>query len=203
MRLLREESIDNLSRAKSLVDLFERTSDNSIGSDDERSELLRAAVVFMHSSIEEIVRNLFVSRLPNASKDILNGLAYSAYPSNDRKNGVLLGDLLHNHAGRLVENVIFDAINSHVDRLNINNSDQLVAQLKKVQIDTVPLTHLLEKLNLLMKRRHQIVHQMDREDALDPDTRPISAITSRTVNEWFASVAEFHAEIIRQAEPNG
>ncbi|MNN16997.1 hypothetical protein D3C81_1301620 [compost metagenome] len=200
MRLLIEESADNLSRVKSLLDLFQQSSINDIGTHDQRSELLRAAVVFLHSSIEEIVRNLFVDRLPKLSTEVLNELTYSKYGPTNRSKGVMLGDLLLNHSGRLVDNVIFDAINSYIDRLNINNSDQLVAQLQKIQIETQPIKPFLLEIDSLMKRRHQIVHQMDREDALDPDTRPISRIDVDSVKNWTDSVSQLHSEIIRQVK---
>lgn len=200
MRLLTEESADNLSRVRSLLGLYEKSSQSNIGSDEERSELLRAAVVLLHSSIEEIVRNLFVDRLPNASTETLNDLTYSEYGPTNRSKGVLLGDLLRNHGGRLVDNVIIDAINSYVDRLNINNAEQLISLLRKVQIDSTPLEPLLNDIEKMMKRRHQIVHQMDREDALDPDARPISQITLDAVQAWETAVSRFHNEIIIQAQ---
>lgn len=200
MRLLIEESADNLSRVNSLLGLFEKSSQVNLGSDDERSELLRAVVVFLHSSVEEVVRNLFVDRLPYAPTETLNELTYSAYGPTNKSKGAMLGDLLLHHGGRLVENVIIDAINAHIDRLNINNSEQLVAQLQKVKIDAEPLRPLLGKLDQLMRRRHQIVHQMDREDTLDPNTRPISPIDRDSVRTWADSVEKFHAEIIRQAK---
>ena len=49
-----------------------------------------------------------------------------------------------------------------------------------------------------MKRRHQIVHQMDRDDSLDPQFRAISEISLDEVREWFLTAIEFTNEIVRQ-----
>jgi hypothetical protein len=200
MRLLIEESADNLTRVKSLLHIFKISTDGNIGTEIERAELLRAAVAFMHSSIEEIIRNLFVDRLPNAPSDVLNELSYSIHSSTNRAKGILLGELMQNYRGRFVENIIIDSINSHVDRLNINNSEQLASQLKKVNIDTNLISKFLSDIDSLMKRRHQIVHQMDREDNLDPDIRPTTQIDILQVESWLSSVEGFHAEIIRQVK---
>lgn len=143
MRMLHLESRENMRRVGNLIYIYEQIEEKEIGEQKERSDILRAAVVLMHASIEEIVRNLFVDRLPNAKVEALNELAYPPYGAGNRAKGVFLGDLLKNHGGRFVENVIIDAIHAHVDVLNINNSDQLVANLKKVSIKTERLTPFL------------------------------------------------------------
>ncbi len=137
MRMLIGESVENMRRVSRILDLHVKIRNSGVGTEDECSELLRAAIVFLHASIEEVVRNLFVEFLPHGDTETLNELSYSEYGPTSRSKGVFLGDLLKNHGGRFVENVIFDAINAHVDKLNINNSDQLVAQLKKLKL-TLP-----------------------------------------------------------------
>ena len=198
MRMLHLESVENMRRVGNLILMHSKLVEANIGTKEQRSDILRAAVVFLHGSIEEIVRNLFVDRLHRGKTEMLNELGYSAYGPANRSKGVLLGDLLKNHGGRFVDNVIFDAINAHVDILNINNADQLVAQLRKVDINAAPVAPYLENLDKIMRRRHQIVHQMDREDSLDPDTRPIAEISASYVKEWFDTTIEFNKEIFRQ-----
>ncbi len=109
-----------------------------------------------------------------------------------------MGDLLKNHEGKFVENVIFDSINAYVDTLNINDSNKLIALLEKVKIDKVPLSPFLDDLNQIMQRRHQIVHQMDRDDSLDPLTRKISSIDSHTVRKWYDITNQFNEQIFEQ-----
>ena len=74
--------------------------------------------------------------------------------------------------------------------MNLNDTTQLVSQLEKVKIDIRPLSHIFEDLNLLMQRRHQIVHQMDRKDVLDPDRTQISEIDANVVVNWRNKVNE-------------
>jgi RiboL-PSP-HEPN len=200
MRLLIDESLENMKRVETIIGLHAKVDKADIGTENERSELLRAAVVFLHSSIEEVVRNLFVEFLPKGDTKTLNELSYFGNGLTDRSKGVLFGDLLKNHSGRFVENVIIDCINAHVDRLNINNSEQLVSQLKKVKIDTDTLSPFLDDLDQLMRRRHQIVHQMDRDDKLDPMSRAVTKIDAKTVKKWFGSVLRFNKQIILQLD---
>lgn len=198
MRLLQEEALDNMNRVHRIIGLFEKAEALDIGLPEEREEVLRAAVVLLHSSLEEVVRNLFVERLPKCSVDVLNELSYPTPGNISKTKGVLLGDLFNDYQGRFVDNVIVDAINYHIDRMNINNSTQLSAMLHKVNIDTQELKSTLNELDELMKRRHQIVHQMDRNDRLDPDTRPISPIDLETVRNWFSAMEHFNKIILQQ-----
>lgn len=199
MRMLWQEAEENIRRVRNILDLHQKAEAVDIGTNEERGELLRAAVVFLHSSIEEMVRNLFIERLPNLDRDFINELSFSEYGQTNRVKGVLLGDLAHHYRGRFVDNVVLDALNAHLDRLNINNADQLVAVLRKVGIDTSNLTPYLNDLGQIMRRRHQIVHQMDREDALDPDLRPITAIGIKDVERWLQATGRLHIEIMKQA----
>jgi len=97
-----------------------------------------------------------------------------------------------------VENVIIDSINAYVDVLNINNTDQLSAHFVKVDVEISPLRSLMSDLNTLMFRRHQIVHQMDRSDRLDPDREPVTEITLDLVEKWFQATEELVNRVVAQ-----
>lgn len=90
-----------------------------------------------------------------------------------------------------MENIIQESINKYVDTLNINNSTQLVECLKLVNIPIEPLRQFFEPLNSLVQRRHQIVHQMDRSNALDPLSYPINTIDITIVKDWTVAVSGF------------
>lgn len=185
------ESRENLSRVNSLIESFNALEANNLGDPLHRKDILRACVVFLHSTIEELVRNLFISKLPDSSISVLNELPYSGYGPTNRTKGILLGDLLHNHRGNFVDNVILESINAYVDVLNINNTGHLCTQLEKINIDLAPCRELFPDLNSLMKRRHQIVHQMDRENSLDPNTHPVANIDLAEVRVWHGATESF------------
>jgi len=198
VEMIEVESTQNLERARSLIECYKLLELYNLGSPLHRGDLLRACVVFLHSTIEELVRNLFLSRLPHCDRSVLNEIPFSSHEANHRARGVLLGDLLENFQGKLVENVIIDSINAYVDVLNINNTDQLSAHFVKVDVEISPLRSLMSDLNTLMFRRHQIVHQMDRSDRLDPDREPVTEITLDLVEKWFQATEELVNRVVAQ-----
>ncbi len=154
------------------------------------SDALRAAVVFLHSSLEEVVRHLFLEKLPNASKESLDKIPFPSQETTHRPKPIQLGDLIP-YRGQFVENIIAESVENYVNNLNINNSSQLVECLKVVNIDPAPFREYLTRLDELMRRRHQIVHQMDRASKLDPLSEPINKISYRTVEVWLLTVKQF------------
>lgn len=190
MKMSQLEFNENLKRVDNIISLHRKIAEMSIGAKEERDDILRSIVVFLHSTIEELVRNLFIERLPSMECKTLDDIPFSAHQSSHRAKGILLGELLNEYKGKLTENIVLDSINSYVDVMNLNDTTQLVSQLEKVKIDIRPLSYIFDDLNSLMQRRHQIVHQMDRKDVLDPDRTQISEIDGNVVINWRNKVNE-------------
>lgn len=189
MSMSKMESTENLSRVDNLIKLYETLLHSNIASENERSEILRSVVVFLHSTIEELVRNLFIERLPNQSREVLDEIPFSIHTSSHRAKGILLGELIKSYNGRFIENILLESINSYVDAMNVNNTTQLSIQLSKVGINISDVSAEFASIDALMARRHQIVHQMDRSDPLDPHSSPISEIGLSEVSMWRNSVS--------------
>lgn len=188
-RLIEEEFADNIGRVENLLQLYDQVSEASLGTAEINTDLLRACVVFLHAALEEIIRNLHVSRI-----DIIEPAALSIMPFPNQNDGrstkISLGELKA-FEGKLVENVIWESVVQFTNRSNLNSSTDLSSALERVKISKDPFVALLPVLDAMMKRRHQIVHQMDRSDVLDPDTAPITSIDQNMVTEWRGAVRTF------------
>lgn len=184
------EFAENISRASNLIEASKRLVAQNIDDIEPANDVLRAAVVFLHSSLEEIIRNLYLHRLPSSGAESLNKVPFASHEPSHRPKNILLGDLLE-YQGQFIENVIRESINQYVNTLNINNANQLVDCLKLANIPLESLKIFLEPLDSLMKRRHQIVHQMDRTNELDPLASPINSIDANIVSAWSAALYGF------------
>ncbi len=193
------EFSQNIYRVENLIAAYEKLTDQSAGDAEVANDVLRAAVVFLHSSLEEVIRNLYLYNLPNASTESLNKIPFATHEHSHRPKNIQLGDLLE-FKGQFVENVIQESINRYVDVLSINNSTQLVECLKLANIRYEPLRQFFDPLNSLMQRRHQIVHQMDRSNELDPLAYPINIIDLETVNNWKEAVTGLVSALFAQFE---
>lgn len=159
----------------------------------QAADTLRAAVVFLHSALEEVFRNLFLWKLPQGSPSALNTIPLKT--ETPRSKGFLLGDLLA-YEGRFVHNVIRESIEAHVDRLSINNLADLREGLKLIEIDTTQFEAFYAKLAASMARRHQIVHQMDRNHDVGRGNARVQTISVRQVMDWQENTHDFVIELL-------
>jgi hypothetical protein len=182
------DGVDNLLNAHTLI-----AANYSID-EETKSDVLRAAVVFLHSAVEEAIRNLFLVCLPNCNIANVNRIPFVGHDATVRPKEILLGQLVP-YSGRFVDNVIRDSIDKYVDTLNVNSSSHLTEKLQLCEINPTPtLQSYFPSLNELMQRRHQIVHQMDRPDELDAK-KPVMPIEYTQVRTWRNSVEAFYYEL--------
>lgn len=180
----------NLNRINNLMSAYRELDANDIGDIQVRKDVLRACVVLMHSTLEEVIRNLYLYRLPKVDSKQLNKITFVGHTSSNRPSNILLGELLQ-YRDKLVSNVILASIESHVDTMNINSALQLAQCLEMAEIPVDTHNKYFAELESLMKRRHQIVHQMDRSDRLDPLSMNIENIGITKVNKWKSALRGF------------
>lgn len=187
----------NLQRIDHLIEAATRLRHLDAGASVQADDVLRAVVVFMHSTLEEILRSLFLLRLPHASTEVLNSITFAAHDPSHRPKQIYLGEL-KKYSGKYVDNVIRLSINRHVDSLNVNNSDQLIGQLKLASVRTDALDGHMADLNELMKRRHKIAHQMDRDNEYDPAEAAPIGIDDAVIMRWRSALIAFMASLAEQ-----
>lgn len=85
---------DNITRVKSMVTIYESHIQGS-GSGRRgylQTDVLRAATVFLHASLEDLLRSLSYWKLPEAKKEIIDKIPLIGYQGNLKK--FLLGELV-------------------------------------------------------------------------------------------------------------
>jgi RiboL-PSP-HEPN len=182
----------NVSRVRNLVEIYELTRAAGRGRRSvSASDTLRAAVVFLHSSLEEVVRNVFLWKLPEASETSLNEIPLAGSSSSTgRAEKFFLGKLAA-HRGLFVDNVIRNSIDEFVDRLNVNNTNDLSHCLEMIGVAPSQFAQYFPRLQSLMERRHQIVHQMDRNETSGTGQHRAQSISKRQVELWLENLDRF------------
>lgn len=181
---------ENILRVDNLILAYVALKKNNVGDNQMRDDVLRATIVFLHSTLEEVIRNLLILRVPNSSSEVLSKIPF-VMNSNRRPEKIHLGELT-SYRGKFVENVIIDSVDKYVDSMSINNQSQLIEFLGMASIPLEKLPKYFSNLEKLMKRRHQIVHQMDRTNELDPLLGPVSRIGMTFVTESRAALTGFY-----------
>lgn len=176
---------DNLNRVESIVKLFDRLKDKGVNDykTTKKSDLLRAAVVFLHSSFEnyfrEIIKNLVINS--NDNTIIINLL------SNLKK--IQLEDLLENKNTNIK---LSEYINKLVEKRmllsSFNSVDEIVGYLNIVKISS-DFEHKSE-IEEFIKRRHKIVHEADKN--ISESSEKLNPI----YKEWFDMRKKYLIELV-------
>lgn len=185
--------IENLTRIYSLIATFEHLKENTPGM--QLDDMLRAAVVLLHATLEDFLRVLAVSVIPEASNDVLNSIPLAGMSRYGRQDKFSLGDLAK-HKGKNVDTIIKESVNSYLERESFNNIEDIVLLLKNIRVDTEDIKIYFSDIDAMIKRRHQIVHRADRIYKGINEEEPLDNIVPATVNNWVSAVQGFITAVI-------
>jgi hypothetical protein len=163
-----------------------------------RSELLRASVVLLHATLEDVLRSILELRLPTANPEYLAMLKFAV---GDRSKDHLSMSELANHRGKTVDELIVERIEAYLERSNFNNVQDVVHALERVGIATNLLEPYKDALAALMQRRHWIVHRADYfRNSEAPHALQLRPIPVAVVEGWRESVESVCAEILARMD---
>jgi len=156
-----------------------------------REDLLRAAVVFLHATVEELLRGLATAYLPLAGEDALNKVPLAGSNDSLRPEKFFLGRL-SKYRGKTVDQLIDDSIHDHLERRTFSSTAEIAALFEQLgfEIDD-RLREIFMRISALIARRHQIVHRAD----VAPGERKPTPLAPETVKEWVVAVRNLFSEV--------
>ncbi len=192
-RFIRRQSVRlaaNLFRARGLVDLYRSTSGpESRRMAMQRADVLRAAVVLLHASIEDFLKSMALVHLPSAPARCLDAIPIAG-SDTQRPETFLLGRLAA-HRGASVDNLIRASVQEYLDRITFNNTSDVVSLLTSIGADIERFKAHLPSLDPIMRRRHSIVHRADRVEERGSNKSRTLSISVDEVESWISVVEAF------------
>ncbi|WP_282756026.1 HEPN domain-containing protein [Desulfuromonas thiophila] len=182
---LKDRSKENLERVKNLVKIYKSLVNNEKKHDKHDTDLLRAAVVLLHATLEDFVRVLVGWKLPHASSDQIkkSDLRVPLHKLADNKESTV-GDFL------------IQSLEEVLSRSTYNNKDDVTKALKSIGLDTINLK--TSDLETAMTRRHKIVHRGDRGG--EAEAGKVNPIQANHVLKWIENVEVFISDVSKQLE---
>jgi hypothetical protein len=177
----------NLSRVRRLISLYSPKVHGR--SQVHETDILRAALVLLHASMEDYLRSLLMWIAPLGGREALD-----RYPlaGNDQKNGskFSLGALAE-FRGMTVDELITRSIGENLENFSsFNNIGQVKDALKSLGIPSDTTNGMETKaLSEMVARRHKIVHKADRnEEQGGSGNHRVASIKLSQVNGYVDSV---------------
>jgi hypothetical protein len=185
----------NFDRINNLLTLYEGTSKGKGRKATHNLDLLRATTVFVHSTLEDYLRNVMIWKLPSASKERINHIPLVGTSEIGRKTKFELGELV-THRNKLVAEVIDLSIKEYLGTVSFNDTSDIATSLSNISIETTEnIKKLFPILNEMIKRRHKIVHNADRDSSSGSGNHRIKSISLKQVESWRTAVDKFVREV--------
>lgn len=177
----------NLTRVRALVAVYqERAGAGSGRRDVQTSDLLRAAVVFLHATMEDVLRSVLAWKWPlTGARDQLKDIGVLVDGEPQQK--VSLADLLA-HRGSSVDDVIRASISAYLEKSNFNHLGDVKAALTRSGLDVALVRPYERALAAMMARRHLIVHRADRHDVRGSGRHGAASLGQPMMWSWIAAV---------------
>ncbi len=162
----------NLVRVNGLISLYKPLKKKS-NKQGRPSDILRAAVVFLHAAEEDYLRNTLIHWYPSkADREALKEVPLAGTEGRSAKYSF---DVLSAFRGITVDELVRDSIKQYFSKISFNSYGDIVSKLGKIKIDLSSFEYGSE-IDSLITRRHKIVHEVDllqRDNKSEDRTRPI------------------------------
>lgn len=190
---IRSRFAGNLDRVLSLVESYDQITGGGRRRATSSSDLLRAAVVFLHAALEDLLRSLAEEVLPNANGAILAELNLSLPGDNRSKFGV---DDLAKFRGSSIDEVIGRSIRESLERSSYNHLGDIRGLLRRIGLGYHDVDRYASDLAAMMNRRHWIVHRVDRDYSKPSASPRAQPIKKSTVTAWLEAVRSFGSSVL-------
>jgi hypothetical protein len=202
---IRQRLQSNLARVENLV-AATSTLESGGTSGPIKTDMLRAAVVFLHATLEDVIRSGLELELPRASAENLDRIPFvlADGKGETRKPEKISLPELAQYRGKTVDDAVKELVIEYLNRSNFNNIEEIGAALNRMGIGSLKalgLDHRASHLIALTSRRHWIVHRVDKNpDAGLPGRSKTRKIHASTVRAWKACVSEVCTRIVDALE---
>jgi hypothetical protein len=156
---------------------------------------LRAAVVLLHATLEDLLRSLAEWKLPTAPADSLDRIPLAGAGKPREKFG--LAELAE-FRGQTVDMVIAQSVETYLERSSYNHPGEIVELLARIQVNYAIDASLRNVLAVMMSRRHWIAHRADRNTVTGPGHQMTRSISVALVKKWIKGVDRFGKEVLNQ-----
>lgn len=180
----------NQERARALIGLSQFLL-NTAAEDEMASDVLRAATVLLHATLDDFVRTVAKEHWQNLSKERLK-----LVPLPQRKPGEKISfvDLL-SLQGRGVTEIVQGAVHEFLDTTSFNQKHHVTELLDELGVPRPgPKSNDLKPL---MRRRHHIVHQADKAEPQPGSPEVEQPIVASEVELWADAVDYLYGHVVQ------
>ena len=189
----------NFNRVKGLLKLFNQTRTGKRRTNVLETDLLRATVVFLHSSMEDYLRGVIIEHFLNKDSCDLKDITLP-HTSNGYGPKFTLSELVP-YKDKTISELIEQSVKTHMQKASFGNTGLIISWLKRVGIHLKTSDINLASIDEMTQRRHKIVHEADLNQNFGRGNHRTSPITVSQAKGWMDSVNELITAVERTSPP--
>ena len=183
---------ENLERVRHLLALYRGEAAGPGRRAVETTDVLRAAVVFLHATLEDLLRTLLEWKLPLAAAEHLKEVPLEG--KKPRSSFTL--DELAVHRGKTVDEVIARSVAVNLEESSFSHPGEVYRVLEKVGLSRTLFDPYRIELGPMMGRRHWIVHRADRDKVSGRGHHAARPLPQATVEGWYRALEQFGTDVL-------
>lgn len=183
----------NLARVEALETLYVTLINNRGRPTTPQTDILRAAVVFLHATLEDLLRGMEELRIAQRPQESFAKMPFFADGPAEKAT---LEDLAQ-HRGKTVDDLLRDAVLRRLERSNYNNIADIKTALKGAALECEAVENQAATLNALMTRRHHIAHRADEAVVRGVGHHALRPLDRGSVVNWRTTVDAVATEILK------
>jgi hypothetical protein len=189
---------DNIKRVDGLITLYDRVKNLPKSNDILSTDILRAAVVFLHASQEDYIRSLMSEWL--ISKGGGSNLEHIPLMGSEGRAEKFSLEKLRRFSDWPVKKLLEESVAQAMSKRSFNQYSEITASMKSISISLRSFDQQKE-INDLIQRRHKIVHEVDQVPQAKSDKQKSKSLQEKTVRLW-KEASEKMIEIIDKQVAN-
>jgi hypothetical protein len=160
-------------------------------------DVLRASIVLMHATLEDLLRGLFKWKIPEKGVEQWNKIPLIGISDRNQPKNFLLGNL-QAHRSKTIEELFLLSVDEYLNYTNYNKVPDIDILFKDVGIESKSFDEFYGLLGEMMERRHNIVHRADREHPLDANGSSLARIEYTTVVAYLENLVGFGERVFEK-----
>ncbi len=184
---------DNLGRVKNLVELYSSSSGRGRGRRTvPDTDILRAAVVLLHATLEDLLRSLAEWKLPTAKPEAFVEMPLTGTKGRTRFSLQDLADF----RGKTIDEIIAGSVREYLEKSSYNHPGDIKNLLGNIGVVLKIDDDDSAELAAMMSRRHWIAHRVDRNPKKGSGHHPVKSLSNLAVSRWIDAVERLGQEIL-------
>jgi hypothetical protein len=193
---IRDRFQSNVDRVRQMLGTYESSFGKGRGRRSvEQTDILRAAVVLLHASLEDLLRSLCEWKMPGANPE-----AFAEIPLAGTRGKIRFGlQDLALFRGQTVDSVVTQSVIEFLEKSSFNHPGDIKSALEKIGVDSRIASPHVSILASMISRRHWIAHRADRNLNKGPGHQAVGSLSKAMVSRWVTTVKAFGRELLSRS----